>query len=190
MVQNSTREYQEFAAQYSFKLTTSSPYHPKGHGFIQRQVQIIKNLLCKCAKDCSDHYLALIQLRSTTPDSRTHSPGGLLQNRESGPTLPVNSRPPAKSEAVRAALHSRQVYISHDAHVKEQSKLLSTQPVWVKNTPTKGMGKGCDQVQCWTPRYYIIFCKHHKMRKGEIGYTSERHQYQQKLCLECHMENM
>ena len=116
--QFTAKEYQEFAAQYGFRLTTSSPYYPKGHGFIERQVQTIKNLLRKCAKDGSDPYLALLQLRSTPLDIRTPSPGELLQNRQLRTTLPVIMRPPANSEAVRAALQSRQVYTNHDAHAK------------------------------------------------------------------------
>ena len=53
------RKYQDFAVKYGFKLTTSSPYHPKGYGFIERQVQTITNLLNKCDGDGTDHYLAL-----------------------------------------------------------------------------------------------------------------------------------
>ena len=75
-------EYQDFAAKYGFRLTTSSPYYPKGHGFIERHVQSIKNHLYKCTKDGSDPYLALLQLRSTPLDRRTPSPGELLQNRQ------------------------------------------------------------------------------------------------------------
>ena len=63
--QFTAREYQDFAAQYGFRLTTSSPYYSKGHGFIERQIQTIKNLPSKHAKDCSDPDLALLQLRST-----------------------------------------------------------------------------------------------------------------------------
>ena len=29
------REYQDFAAKYGFKQSTSSPYYPKDHGFIE-----------------------------------------------------------------------------------------------------------------------------------------------------------
>ena len=36
--QFTAREYQDLAAQYGFRLTTSSPYYPKGHGCIERQV--------------------------------------------------------------------------------------------------------------------------------------------------------
>ena len=55
--QFTAKYYQDFAAQYGFKLTTSSPYYPKGHGFIYRQTQTIKCLLSKCAKDGSDPLL-------------------------------------------------------------------------------------------------------------------------------------
>ena len=166
--QFTAREYQDFAAQYGFRLTTSSPYYPKGHGFIERQVQTIKNLLSKCAKDGSDLYLALLQLRSTPLDSRTPSPGELLQNRKLRTTLPVIIRPPPNSEAVRAALQSRQVYTNHDAHAKELSKLLPTQPVWVQNTLTKKWEKGVIKSQAETPRSYIVLTPQGEKRRNRI----------------------
>ena len=43
-------KYKNFAAQYGFRLTTSTPYHPKGHGFIEKQIQTIKKLI-KCELD-------------------------------------------------------------------------------------------------------------------------------------------
>ena len=125
--QFTAREYQYFVAQYGFRLTTTSPYYPKGHGYIERQVQTIKNLLSKCAKDGSDPHLVLLLLRSTPLDSRTPSPGELLQNRQLRTNLPVIIRTPANSEAVRAALQSKQVYTNHDAQAKDLSKLLTTQ---------------------------------------------------------------
>ena len=128
-LQFTAREYQNFAVQYGFRLTTSSPYYPKSHDFIGRQVQTIKNLLSKCAKDGSNPHLALLQLRSTPLESRTPSPGELLQNRQLRTTLPVIINPLPNSEAVRAALQSRQAYTNHDTHAKELSKLLPTQPV-------------------------------------------------------------
>ena len=166
--QFTAREYQDFAAQYGFRLTTSSPYYPKGHGFIERQVQTIKNLLSKCAKDGSDPYLALLQLRSTPLDSRTPSPGELLQNRKLRTTLPAIIRPPPNSEAVRAALQSRQVYTNHDAHAKELSKLLPTQPVWVQNTLTKKWEKGVIKSQAETPRSYIVLTPQGEKRRNRI----------------------
>ena len=123
-------------AQYGFRLTTSSPYYPKGHGFIERQVQTIKNLLSKCDKDGSDPYLALpaAEVNPNLTVGHQHL-GELLQNRKLRTTLPVIIRPPPNSEAVRAALQSRQVYTNHDAHAKELIKLLPIQPVWVQEHP-------------------------------------------------------
>ena len=134
---------------------TSSKY-PRGHGFIKRQVQTIKNLLGKCVKDGSDPYLTLLQLSSTPLDSRTPSPGELLQNRQLRTTLPVIIRPPTNSGAVRAALQSRQVYTNHDAHAKELGKLLPIQAMQVQNTLTKKWEKGVIKSQAETPRNYIV----------------------------------
>ena len=72
------REYQDLAAKYGLELTTCSPYYPKGHGFIERQVETIKNLLNKCDGEGTDHYLALLQLKATLIYSRLPSPGELL----------------------------------------------------------------------------------------------------------------
>ena len=66
------KEYQDFAVKYGFKLTTSSSYHPKGHGVIERQMQTIKSLN-KCDGDGTNHYLALLQLKATQIDSRLPS---------------------------------------------------------------------------------------------------------------------
>ena len=166
--QFTAREYQDFSAQYGFRLTTSSPYYPKGHGFIERQVQTIQNVLGKFAKDGSDPYLsALLQLRSTPLDSRTPSPGELLQNRQLITSLPVIIRPLA-SEAVKAALQSRQVYTNHDAHAKELSKLLPTQPVWVQNTLTKEWEKGVIKSQAEAPKSYSVITPQGEKKRNRI----------------------
>ena len=92
------REYQDLAAKYGLKLTTCSPYYPKGHGFIERQVQTIKNLLNKCDGDGTDHYLALLQLKATLIYSRLPSPGELLQSRQLKSIPPNIIRPPGNNE--------------------------------------------------------------------------------------------
>ena len=42
------KEYKEFADKWGFTMTTSSPHYPRGHGFIERQVQIIMRLFNRC----------------------------------------------------------------------------------------------------------------------------------------------
>ena len=86
--QFTAKEYQDFAAGYGFRITTSSPNYPGGHGFIECQLQTIKHIFTRCAEDGSDPHLALLQLRATPLDCRTPSPGELLQNRQLRTTLP------------------------------------------------------------------------------------------------------
>ena len=68
------KDYQDFAARCGFKITTSNPHYPRGHGFIECQVQTIKYIFTKCAEDGPDRDLALLQLTATPLDCRTLSP--------------------------------------------------------------------------------------------------------------------
>ena len=135
--QFTAKEYQDFAARYDFRITTSSPHFPIGHRFIECQVQTIKHIFTKCAEDGSDPHLALLQLGATPLDCRTPSPGELLQNRQLRTTLPAIIRPPPNSEAVQASLQSRQDFSKYDAHTKELPRLLPKQLVRLQDPSTK-----------------------------------------------------
>ena len=91
-----------------------------------------------------------------------------MQNRQLTTTLPVIIRPPANSEAVRAALHSRQVYTNHDAHAKELIKLLPTEPLWVQNTLIKEWEKGVIKSHAETPRSYFVITPQGEKRRNRI----------------------
>ena len=131
--QFTSQEYQLFAPSYGFKLTTSSPHYPRGHGFVHQEVQTIKKLLTKCSQDGSDPFLALLQLRTTPIDNKTPSPSGLLQNRKLHTTLSVNIRPPPNSEAIRPSPQVMQRFSHHDTHAKEMIDLIPRQHVWVQD---------------------------------------------------------
>ena len=150
------REYLDFAAKYGCKLTKGSPYYPKGHGFIERQVQTIKNLLNKCDGCGIDQYLALLQLRAIPIDSWLASPSELLQNRQLKTTLPAIIWPPANNEVIRASLQSRQVYTNHDVLAKQLPDLLPKQHVWVQNTMTKQQYKAVVKSKAETPISYVV----------------------------------
>ena len=74
-------------------MTTSSPHYLKGHGFIERKVQIIKNLFNRCDEDGTNHQVALQELRATPHDSNTPSPAELLHGRQLKTTLPAIIKP-------------------------------------------------------------------------------------------------
>ena len=102
-----SRECKEFAEIQGFTITTSSPHYPKGHGFIERQVQTIEKLFTRCDQDGTNYQLALQELQATPIDCNLQSPAELLFGRQLKTTLPVIIKPLANSEAVRASLQSR-----------------------------------------------------------------------------------
>ncbi|XP_029657086.1 uncharacterized protein K02A2.6-like [Octopus sinensis] len=60
--QFTSQEFKKLADEYGFNITTSSPHYPKGHGFIERQVQTVKRTLVKCRETKEDPHLALLSL--------------------------------------------------------------------------------------------------------------------------------
>ena len=155
--QFSAKEYQDFAARYGFRIATSSPHYPRGHGFIECQVQTIKHIFTKCAEDGSDPHLALLQLRVTTLDCRMPSPGELLQKRQLRTTLPAIIRPPPNSEAVRASLQSRQDFSTYDAYTKELPMLLPKQLVRLQDPSTKKLSiPGGVLQKAETPNSHVV----------------------------------
>ena len=55
-----------FSRTYGFEHTTMSPYYPQANGFIERNVQTVKNLLQKCKESGSDPHLAMMCLTGRT----------------------------------------------------------------------------------------------------------------------------
>ena len=68
--QFASKEYEDFATQYGFKHTTSSPYHPKGNGRAEAAVKVAKTTL----KKSTDLQSALLNYRNTPPQGLTYSP--------------------------------------------------------------------------------------------------------------------
>ena len=84
--QISSDALEQFAKSYNFKLTTSSPYYPKGNGLVERMVKTVRNLMKK-VKDINlallDHSALSILLYWTTPLTWCNlSPASLLMGWE------------------------------------------------------------------------------------------------------------
>ena len=150
------REYKEFATNWGFILTTSSPHYPEGHGLIERQVHNIKKLSVRCDEDNTNYYLACQDLWATPINSNLQSPAELLFNRQLKTTLPAIIRPPHNSEAVRTSLKARQDYSRYNAHSKEKPDFLPTQAIWVQDAISIRWNPGVVKAQAETPHSYII----------------------------------
>ena len=59
-------EFQQLASQYGFEIVTSSLHYPRGHGFVERQVQTVKKTILKCRETKED--------RSSTVGSMNNTP--------------------------------------------------------------------------------------------------------------------
>ncbi|XP_021366770.1 uncharacterized protein K02A2.6-like [Mizuhopecten yessoensis] len=86
--QFSSREFRQFARNYDFQHTTSSPNFPQSNGLAEKCVGIVKNLLKKTREDKGDFYMNLLVYR-TTPLKHGKSPFELLHGRKARSNLPI-----------------------------------------------------------------------------------------------------
>ncbi|CAL1672606.1 unnamed protein product [Lasius platythorax] len=85
-----SREFKEFAKEWKFEHHTSSPEHPRGNGFSEKAVHIMKNIIKKCEPDGSDVRLALLNYINTLR-GKLGSPAQRLYSRRTRSLLPVTS---------------------------------------------------------------------------------------------------
>ena len=83
--QFASKEYENFATQYGFKHTTSSPYHPKGNDRAEAAVQVAKATL----KTSADFQIALLSYRNTPPQGHSYSPAQRMFCRSTRTALPT-----------------------------------------------------------------------------------------------------
>ena len=76
--QFSSFEFQEFAKDYSFKHTTTSPHCPKANGEVERAVQTVKRLWRKN----DDKHLALLVAHKRTGTSGLGGGGDVLARKK------------------------------------------------------------------------------------------------------------
>ena len=80
-----SKEYSNFASQYGFTHTSSSPYHSQGNGRAEAAVKVSESML----KKSDDFHIALLNYRNTPPKGHTYSPAQRVVNRRTRTTLPT-----------------------------------------------------------------------------------------------------
>ena len=111
----SSKEYENFATQYGFKHTTSSPYHPQGNGRAEAAVKVAKSTLKKSA----DFQTALLNYRNTPLQGHTYSPAQPMLCRRTRTTLPTHSHLIKPLTSQPRCRHSR----AHPEASREQALL-------------------------------------------------------------------
>ena len=105
---DSTHQFKEFAREWGFRHTTSSPEYPQSNGAAERAVQTAKRILKKAEADGKDPFEGLLKYRNTPFEDIGLSPAQLLMSRRTRTTLPTHRRlllpQPMKPQRVVKAL--------------------------------------------------------------------------------------
>ena len=73
-LQYDCQSYKQLSKEWGFQHITSSPRYPQSNGFIERQVQTVKNTLDKAVKSGEDPHMSMFCLRSTPIESQLPFP--------------------------------------------------------------------------------------------------------------------
>lgn len=84
-----SKECKDFASEWGFKFTYTSPRYPQSNGMAERAVQIAKKIFKKCSEDRTDVRIALLHYRMSPVCGTNFSPAQLAMNRNLKAKLPV-----------------------------------------------------------------------------------------------------
>ncbi|XP_055890819.1 uncharacterized protein K02A2.6-like [Biomphalaria glabrata] len=103
-------QYREFASEWGFKITTSSPRYPQSNGQSEVYVGIVKQIFNKAYKSGKDPYLAMLEYRNTPISGLLYSPSQLLMSRRLRDIIPTDPKllKPSVAENAETLLNERQ----------------------------------------------------------------------------------
>lgn len=84
-----SKAFRNFASEWEFEVSTSSPRYPQSNGMSERAIQTIKNLLRKACEDGNDPYIVLLEYRNTPISGLKESPAQLFMSRMLKSKLPT-----------------------------------------------------------------------------------------------------
>ncbi len=139
-------QFEKFAKEWDFEHVRSSPRYPKSHGFIERQIQTVKNIFDKAHAAGQDIQKALLCFRTTPVDSVLPSPAEMLTNRKFLSNIPQvirNKDPNAETIVNRLGARQAQMKACHDRFgTQHRAPFLVNQPVFAYNTMSKQWAPG------------------------------------------------
>ena len=87
----SSSDFKIFSQEWDFEHITSSPYHVRSNGKVEKAVNTAKRILKKAKFDHKDPYLALLDWRNTPTEGLDSSPVQRLMGRRTRTLLPTSA---------------------------------------------------------------------------------------------------
>ena len=160
--QFASHQFTEFAKEWNFDHTTSSPRKPRSNGKAEAAFKVAKGLLNHTKYSGQDPYLALLAYRSTPFDANLCSPAEMLYQRVIRTTVPQRIRhkdPKAAADQDHLNDCATHNAVYHDHHWKPKSLLYAGQSVSVLN----------DAKTLWLPATEICQAHHGSYLVQVIG---------------------
>lgn len=155
-----SRECKQFAQEWGFKFTYTSPRYPQSNGMAERGVQIAKKMLLKCQEDNTDYRLALLQYRVSPVSGTNFSPCELLMNRNLKTRLVVNSQylQPKLNSDVKKQFDKigKRNTRNYNKTSRVRRDFYVNQRVWFKKNVYNNRWLEGEIVQCLGYRSYIV----------------------------------
>ena len=112
-----SKEFAKFLSGLGIKHTTSSPGYPRSNGFIERHIQMVKNMLSKSSNTRSFQEV-LADLRTTRIGTGLPSPAEILHGRN----LTTRAQAEIDIKAIRSVLQERQLKMMLDHNTSRRAK--------------------------------------------------------------------
>ena len=112
-----SKEFAKFLSGLGIKHTTSSPGYPCSNGFIERHIQMVKNMLSKSSNTQSFQEV-LADLRATCIGTGLPSPAKILHGRN----LTTRAQAEINIKAIRSVLQERQLKMTLDHDTGRRAK--------------------------------------------------------------------
>ena len=159
--QFTSSSFAEFRKSYGFEHVTTSPYYSQANGFIERNVQTVKNLLQKCKESGSDPHLAMLCLQTTPIDHHLPSPAEMLNSRVYQSNLPSVSQStlfPTKDGEINDKLQARQDLqkFYYDKSSKELPEVYPGDSVRILDPFSHKWEPGVVKDKTQTPKSYVL----------------------------------
>jgi hypothetical protein len=155
-------EMQQFAKDWQFEIVTSSPYHPKSNGLVEKAVGIFKTMFKKASENKQDLDLYLMNYRNAPVAGLQHSPSQLLNSRVMRTKLPINGqvlKPKLVSKDIQDEMkdNQRQQKTYYDRRsIKNIEEFFVGQDVLVQNICNKQWEKARIIEKLPQPRSYLL----------------------------------